>query len=205
MGFSRQEYWSGLPFPSPGDLLIQGSNPGLLPGRQILYCWATWGACPCVFGLNWQNQTEALSDTYMSTCHPCMHINHPSLSLQLLDAGFEEEKEISPLGPKSSCFILSENHSFKHCSTSPVVATGFELHGIKAKLCLWDWNPQCGSFQVKGLRGSDTSFFYKTDFSSCAALGLSLIVVSWPLPNCQTRAGIVGLSPRQPEPDLCRK
>ena len=21
MGFSRQEYWSGLPFPSPGDLL----------------------------------------------------------------------------------------------------------------------------------------------------------------------------------------
>ena len=27
MGFSRQEYWSGLPFPSPGDL----SNPGIKP------------------------------------------------------------------------------------------------------------------------------------------------------------------------------
>ena len=25
MGFSRQEYWSGLPFPTPGDL----SNPGI--------------------------------------------------------------------------------------------------------------------------------------------------------------------------------
>ena len=25
MGFSRQEYWSGLPFPSPGDL----PNPGI--------------------------------------------------------------------------------------------------------------------------------------------------------------------------------
>ena len=25
VGFSRQEYWSGLPFPSPGDLL----NPGI--------------------------------------------------------------------------------------------------------------------------------------------------------------------------------
>ena len=25
MGFSRQEYWSGLPFPLPGDLL----NPGI--------------------------------------------------------------------------------------------------------------------------------------------------------------------------------
>ena len=27
MGFSRQEYWSGLPFPSPGDL----HNPGIEP------------------------------------------------------------------------------------------------------------------------------------------------------------------------------
>ena len=26
MGFPRQEYWSGLPFPSPGICLIQGSN-----------------------------------------------------------------------------------------------------------------------------------------------------------------------------------
>ena len=36
MGFSRQEYWSGLPFPSPGDLLTQGLNPGLLHCRQML-------------------------------------------------------------------------------------------------------------------------------------------------------------------------
>ena len=28
MGFSRQEYWSGLPFPSPGDLPDPGSDPG---------------------------------------------------------------------------------------------------------------------------------------------------------------------------------
>ena len=26
MGFSRQEYWTGLPFPSPGIFLIQGWN-----------------------------------------------------------------------------------------------------------------------------------------------------------------------------------
>ena len=36
MGFSRQEYWSGLAFPSPGDLPTQGSNPGLLHWRQTL-------------------------------------------------------------------------------------------------------------------------------------------------------------------------
>ena len=28
MGFSRQEYWSGLPFLSPGDLPHPGTEPG---------------------------------------------------------------------------------------------------------------------------------------------------------------------------------
>ena len=32
MGFSRQEYWSGLPFPSSGDL----PNPGIDPGSPAL-------------------------------------------------------------------------------------------------------------------------------------------------------------------------
>ena len=27
MGFPRQEYWSGLPFPSPGDLPNSGTKP----------------------------------------------------------------------------------------------------------------------------------------------------------------------------------
>ena len=31
-GFSRQEYWSGLPFPSPGDL----PDPGIEPGSPTL-------------------------------------------------------------------------------------------------------------------------------------------------------------------------
>ena len=33
MGFSRQEYWSGLPFPSPEDL----PNPGIEPRSPALY------------------------------------------------------------------------------------------------------------------------------------------------------------------------
>ena len=32
MGFSRQEYWSGLPLPSPGDL----PNPGIKPRSPTL-------------------------------------------------------------------------------------------------------------------------------------------------------------------------
>ena len=36
MGFSRQEYWSGLPFPSPGDLLDPGIKP-ISPALQADY------------------------------------------------------------------------------------------------------------------------------------------------------------------------
>ena len=32
MEFSRQEYWSGLPFPSPGNL----PDPGMEPGNPAL-------------------------------------------------------------------------------------------------------------------------------------------------------------------------
>ena len=41
MEFSRQEYWSGLSFPSPGDRphpKDRGLNPSLLHCRRILYC-----------------------------------------------------------------------------------------------------------------------------------------------------------------------
>ena len=49
MGFSRQEYWSGLPFPPPGDLPDPGITASacvhmhplcLLHCRWILSCWA---------------------------------------------------------------------------------------------------------------------------------------------------------------------
>ena len=37
MGFSRQEYWSGLPYPAPGDLpdpVIEPESPAL----QVVSC-----------------------------------------------------------------------------------------------------------------------------------------------------------------------
>ena len=39
MGFSRQECWSGLPFPSPGDLPDHGENVSCVScmGRRVLY------------------------------------------------------------------------------------------------------------------------------------------------------------------------
>jgi len=48
MGFPRQEYWSGLPFPPSGDFSDPGIEPMLLAspsiGRWVFYPCATWEA-----------------------------------------------------------------------------------------------------------------------------------------------------------------
>ena len=45
MGFSRQEYWSGLPFPSPEDLPDPGLEAGsaaLQATREALHMYYNW-------------------------------------------------------------------------------------------------------------------------------------------------------------------
>ena len=52
MGFSRQEYWSRLPFPSPGDLPNAGIEPTTLKTPELAGRFftpgATWEA-PCMY------------------------------------------------------------------------------------------------------------------------------------------------------------
>ena len=53
MGFSRQEYQSGLPCPPPGDLPDQGIEPTIYvtswtAGRFFIH-WATWEVYVCVY------------------------------------------------------------------------------------------------------------------------------------------------------------
>ena len=50
MGFSRQEYWSGLPFPSPGDF----SNPGIEPVSPVLQADALFSHINTLLKLNIQ-------------------------------------------------------------------------------------------------------------------------------------------------------
>ena len=59
--FPRQEHWSGLLFPSPGDLPTQAFNPCFLHCRQILYHWATWEAP------GWEYYTSLNSDHILKT------------------------------------------------------------------------------------------------------------------------------------------
>ena len=46
MGYSRQEYWSGLPFPPPRGLSLSGiklASPVSPYHREILYMLSNWG------------------------------------------------------------------------------------------------------------------------------------------------------------------
>ena len=52
--FSRQEYWSGLPFPTPGFFQLWDQNHISWIGRWILCQWATWEAhFQCIIYINW--------------------------------------------------------------------------------------------------------------------------------------------------------
>ena len=57
MGFPSQEYWSGLPSPSPGDL----PDPRIeftSPCYQSLYQWATWEALKHLYAWAQKKRSE---------------------------------------------------------------------------------------------------------------------------------------------------
>ena len=51
-GFSRQEYWSGMPFPSPGDLPDPGSKPRS-PALQTDFFYHLSHQCFKMYWLSW--------------------------------------------------------------------------------------------------------------------------------------------------------
>ena len=68
MKFSRQEYWSSLPFPPPGGIPDPGIEPTSLPssiGRQMLYHCATWES------REWRTWVQILS-----SASSWLHLSH---------------------------------------------------------------------------------------------------------------------------------
>ena len=73
MGFSRQEHWSGLPFPSPGDLPWPRDQTQVsCIGRQVLYHWATrealsWSWQQSNWNINWEQSMLYFKEAYSET------------------------------------------------------------------------------------------------------------------------------------------
>ena len=72
IGFPRQEYWSGLPFPTPGGS-SQSRNRTHIScisciGRQILYYCATWEAWTLIINRNWEEARGEIREGFTRTC-----------------------------------------------------------------------------------------------------------------------------------------
>ena len=84
MGFSRQEYWSGLPFPSPGDL----HNRGIEPRSPTLQADALPSEPPgkplvCVIPYK-LNSSKFGASRVRLPCYcryPCPNVNHFAMML----------------------------------------------------------------------------------------------------------------------------
>ena len=133
MEFFKQEYWSGLPFPSPGDLL-QGSNPGLLHCGQILY-WATREApkflevqlssvahsCPTLCNRHEPQHTRppcpkpmsiesVMPSNHLILCRPLLLLPPIFPSIRV----FSNESALHIRGPKNWSFSFSISPSNEH-------------------------------------------------------------------------------------------
>ena len=82
MAFPRQEYWSGLPFPSPGESSWPRHYlPCLLHCRQILYHWATWEAFSSVQSLS---RVQLFATPWTIACQVSLSITNSQSLLKLM-------------------------------------------------------------------------------------------------------------------------
>ena len=94
MGFSRQEYWSGLSFPAPGDLPDPGletASPALQanslltepPGKPYIYVYSLWFGLPSFMSLfiHWSINIQPHSCLYCEELFKCHHWDEAVLAL----------------------------------------------------------------------------------------------------------------------------
>ena len=76
MEFSRQEYWSGLPFPSPGDL----PSPGIEPGSPALQAGTLPSEPPGKLQSISESESESeVAQLCLTLCDPMDHTVHEIL------------------------------------------------------------------------------------------------------------------------------
>ena len=96
MGFSRQEYWTGLSFPSPGDLPDSGiepksptlqmdSLPSKPPGKPLPFACTCTNKAAAVWQLTLNRLLSNLGSTYKLSL-PCHHHQSSSSQLPFLEA-----------------------------------------------------------------------------------------------------------------------
>ena len=127
MGFSRQGYWTGLPFPSPGDL----PDPGIKPGSPVLQA-------DCLPSEPPRSPFSSVAQSCLTVCNP-MDCSMPGLPVHYQLPEFTQthvhriSDAIQPSHLLSSAspptFNLSQHEGlFQRVSSSHQVAKILEFH-----------------------------------------------------------------------------
>ena len=115
LGFSREEYWSGLP--GPGIFQTQGSNPGLLHCRWILYRLSTREA---LFGMDVILKTSFAVRPKCKSNWVSWTLSTPESCLLKMQVGGRKRRVLcrtlsTPLGCLNSLFFIdSANRWYAH-------------------------------------------------------------------------------------------
>ena len=162
VGFSRQESWSGLPYPPSGDLPNPGIEPGLPHCRWILYHLShqgsprilKWVAYPFSGGSSWPRNSRvsciatdslpaelwddkvAIICWGTSVCWLCCIHSNPYIDI--------EDKCMDTKGGKGQWGSLRDGGIYTSdvpvCSVTSVVSNSLQLYGLQptSLLCSWD-------------------------------------------------------------------
>ena len=154
MAFPMQGYWSGLPFPSPGDL----PNPGIEPvspamaGR--LYHWATWevqreGHIWTWYALGPNSDLKQMVRRHQSLLHwypPLPHPDIPLLFSSVKSSVSQRCLSVNVIAWKKSAMGCRTKVRLVKATVFPVVMYGCESWTIKKAECqrsdafeLWWW------------------------------------------------------------------
>ena len=119
MGFSRQEYWSGLPFPSPEDLLNPEIKPGSPACRQMLYHLSHQGSPYGEGGMLQTNNTGMCGECSQCLDHTGFPPAHPVCAFPVYTAQAPScsARELSKEGPGLGALPRSKPLRFRFPGT----------------------------------------------------------------------------------------
>ena len=146
MEFSRQKFWCGEPFPSPGDLPIPGMKPGLLPSWSISYHkpshmhtnWYVSGAVSVCFF----QALSSISVFYFFNCFSLLESNYCTMLLLVSAVGQSESAIYIHISPPSWNSLHSPPPS--HPSRLPQSTTLSSLCYTSGSHCaVWSVTQSC--------------------------------------------------------------
>ena len=143
-GFPRQEYWSGLPFPSPGYLPHPGFEPCLLcllcllHCRRTLYCWATGEALIArvkvnILGISEIKWTEL--GELNSIAHCIYYYGQESLRWNGVGLTVNKRFWNAVLG----CNLKNDRMISVHFQGKPYNITVIQVYAPNSNLISWSW------------------------------------------------------------------